>query len=50
MVVSDEYHFDWHEEHYHDVEPQLIISTELKNAGLGRELQVKMKVQVPAVW
>ncbi len=45
LVVSHEYHYEWHEERYKDVEEQLIVSNMLKDADIGRQLQDQMKVQ-----
>lgn len=45
LVVSHEYHFDWHEERYRELEEQLITSDVLrKDPSLGYRLQDQMKV------
>ena len=45
IVVSKEYHFEWHEAQYKKLESHLITSDRLKEGGIGRALEGQMKVQ-----
>lgn len=45
LVVSHEYHFEWHDDRYGDVQDQLIVSNELKD-DTGRHLSQHISVLV----